>query len=98
MPLLKLQGDKIMEVEVNTTFIDPGIKARYRFTDYRDEVSIDSNLNMKKTGTYKISYTSNEYHKRVERVVRVVDTTPPQLVLEPIKKQDIRQRIGMMEI
>ena len=50
-PLLALNGAKTMDVEVNTSFQDPGARARFRFSDYSDEVKVEGNLNTKKLGT-----------------------------------------------
>lgn len=81
-PLLKVNGDKHMEVGVNETFQDPGAKARFRFSDYSDQVKIKSDLDMKKIGTYTITYTFEKYNKKVERKVTVVDQKKPKITLK----------------
>lgn len=81
IPQISLNGDKHMEVEVNSKYVEEGAKARFRFQDYSDKVKINSNLDMKKIGTYKIEYTFNEYDKVVTREVSVVDTTKPKIKL-----------------
>lgn len=81
-PLLALNGAKTMEMEVNTSFQDPGAWARFRFSDYSDEVKVEGNLNTKKLGTYTLTYTFDKYQKTVERKVNVIDTTPPKINLK----------------
>lgn len=81
-PLLKMNGSKHMEVGVNETFKDPGVTAKYRFSDYSDQVQVKSNLNKKKTGSYTITYTLVKYDKKVERKVVVVDRKPPKIILK----------------
>lgn len=82
VPLMKLQGDAMMEVEVNSTFEDPGVKARYRFSDFSDQIDVSGNLNMKKLGTYTITYHSKEFDKSVTRNVHVIDTKAPNITLQ----------------
>lgn len=81
VPLLKLHGPKMMEIEVNEPFADPGAKARFRFSDYSDQVKVKSDLNVKKLGDYTVTYTFGLYHKEVKRKVRVVDTKKPDITL-----------------
>ncbi|MGX8850189.1 immunoglobulin-like domain-containing protein [Amedibacillus sp. YH-ame10] len=82
VPLLKLEGKQQMEIEVNTAFVDPGVKARYHLTDYSDDIQVNSTLNTHKLGTYEITYESKGHQKKVTREVRVVDTTPPKFHLK----------------
>lgn len=82
VPMLKLQGDKVMEVAVNTTFKDPGIKAHYHFSNIGKQVVTTSNINMKKLGVYTITYTAAKLHRSIQRTVHVVDTTPPIISLK----------------
>lgn len=81
IPLIELHGDKQMEVEVNTSFEDPGASARFRFSDYSDSIVVNSNLDMSTLGTYTIQYTFEKYQKSVEREVIVKDTTAPVIQL-----------------
>lgn len=81
VPLIELNGDHHMEIEVNTQFDDPGAKARFRFSDYSDNVVVESNLNTTKLGEYTVRYTFAKYNKSVVRDVLVVDTTAPVIQL-----------------
>lgn len=81
VPLIELNGDHQIEVEVNTQFDDPGATARFRFSDYSDNVIVDTNLDTTKLGAYTIRYTFVAYQKSVERTIEVVDTTAPVIKL-----------------
>lgn len=81
-PMVSLNGPAVMEMEVHTKFQDPGATARFRFSDYSDEITVTSNLNPQKLGTYTLHYTFDKYQKQVQRTVRVVDTTPPKIQLK----------------
>lgn len=82
VPLLKVDGDKEMKVQVHESFRDPGVIASYRFHDYSDEVKRTSNLNTDKLGTYTIVYHLDSYDKKVSRTVHVVDTKAPTITLK----------------
>ena len=81
-PLLELKGDQTIEMEVNTIFKDPGATARFRFSDYSDEISVNSSLNTSKLGEYTIRYTLKKYDKEISRNVKVVDTSAPSIQLK----------------
>lgn len=82
VPLLKLNGDSPMNIEVKEAYQDPGVKAKFRFQDYRDEVSITSNVNVNELGSYQIIYRCDKYDKEITRKVEVVDSKPPELTLQ----------------
>lgn len=82
VPLLKLNGAKTMDIEVMEPFADPGAKARFRFSDFSDQVKVETDLNVKKLGEYTVTYTFDKYQKRVDRKVRVVDTKKPKITLK----------------
>lgn len=82
VPMLKVKGDKVMEVQVSETFQDPGFKARINFKDFSDQVHVKSNLDTKKLGTYTITYTADTYRKSVTRKVKVVDHKKPVISLQ----------------
>lgn len=81
IPLIKLNGSAKMQVEVNEQFIDPLASARFRFSDYSDQITIESNVDTTHCGEYTVRYTLNPYHKSITRQVRVVDTTAPVIQL-----------------
>lgn len=81
VPYFRLNGKKEITTEVNTTFIDPGIKACFRFHDFKNQVRRTSNLNMNKIGTYYINYTIPNTGKTRRRTIHVVDTKKPKIKL-----------------
>lgn len=81
VPLLELKGDRVMEAEIYTSFKDPGVKARYRLSDYSDKITVKDNVDLEKLGTYTITYSLNDYQKEVKRTVKVVDRTSPLIQL-----------------
>ncbi len=82
VPLLTLNGDAQMQVEVGTNFQDPGASARYRFTDYSDQIVSESNLDMTQLGEYQIRYTFTDYDKSITRKISVVDSVAPSIRLQ----------------
>lgn len=76
---VSLIGDMSLEVEVNSNFTDPGINMPDEFT-----CVTNSYVNMNKIGRYKIIYTiidqRGAIYKEMTRVVKVVDTTSPQII------------------
>ena len=81
VPLLELKGENVMEVEVHTNFQDPGVKARYRFSDYSEQITVEQDVNLEELGTYTITYSLDNYKKEVKRTVKVVDKISPNINL-----------------
>ena len=81
VPLLELKGENVMEVEVHTNFKDPGVKARYRFSDYSEQITVEQDVNLEELGTYTITYSLDNYKKEVKRTVKVVDKISPNINL-----------------
>ena len=79
-PVIKLSGDKEIEIEKDSEFKDPGIDSVYDDTDGKmniKDVKITGKVNTSKIGTYKIKYSavdSFENTNTEERVVKVVQT------------------------
>lgn len=82
VPLLEVKGDNPLQLEVNEPYQDPGVRASYRFQDYKDEVSVDNQVDIKKKGQYTITYRCDKYGKEVVRKVEVVDTKKPEIHLQ----------------
>ena len=81
-PLLKLNGDKQMVIDVHQEFEDPFVKARYHLKDISDEVEVLGQVDCEKIGTYQLVYRLKEHDKEVVREVKVVDRTAPKLMLK----------------
>lgn len=84
-PFLKfdLIGKKQYTIEVNSEYNDKGISAFIFNKDISKKVKVKSNLNNKKLGSYKITYTLRylKTEKKVSRLVRVIDTKSPVITL-----------------
>lgn len=82
-PSITLNGNDPMDVEVNTTFSDPGVSV----TDNYDPVvnaTATSNVNIAVLGTYTIQYEAMDASGNISslsRTVNVVDQTAPVLQL-----------------
>lgn len=81
-PLLKLNGDKQMVIDVHQEFEDPFVKACYHLKDISDEVEVLGQVDCEKIGTYQLVYRLKEHDKEVVREVKVVDRTAPKLMLK----------------
>ena len=72
LPGIELVGESVMEVELNSEYVDPGVGL---LGDFDLEVVIDSNVDTSTLGeytvTYTITYLTIEY--TVSRTVRVVE-------------------------
>lgn len=52
-----LNGDLIVEIEEDKTWIDPLFEAEYNNESIKDKVIVDNNVDFSKSGIYKIKYT-----------------------------------------
>ncbi len=86
-PRIKINNQN-MDLKVFNNYIEPGFKAYNLLFDFSDKVKINSNLNNKKIGTYKIEYSYKflflEF-KRV-RIVNVVDREKPIIKIDNKEK------------
>jgi len=75
-----INGDVTMQVEVLTEFIDPGITIPDEYTLY-----IDGEVNTIQVGENILKYTILDEQgvvaKEITRIVNVVDTTPPEIII-----------------
>lgn len=89
-PLLVLNGEAIMEVEINSVYNDQGVSAKDKDgKDITDTViktvtgsgnAVDtSKLNSSYTINYSV--TTNDITSTVSRTIKIVDTTAPELTL-----------------
>lgn len=83
---MELIDEAIMTVEINSSFVDPGIYARDKAGSPNGYVVIGE-VEISTLGSYLLTY--RQYHDpddkdlyiEITRVVRVVDTTPPVIEL-----------------
>ena len=92
VPHIILKGDSTMEVTMKDGYKEPGATARFSFRDISSHIEIDSRVNDKKVGTYKVIYTVNYLGKTdtAERTVNVVDREPPEIAFADGKELTIR--------
>lgn len=86
---LKLIGEETVHVEYGDTYTDEGADAEWSasilpFLNEKVEVTAEGNVDLKKTGTYTITYKADykNEHQEITRTVIVEDTVPPQIVLK----------------
>ncbi len=99
--VFKLKGDKEIKLEVYSEYQELGIIATINDKDISDTVTVDTNLDINKLGTYEITYTLNYKEKvlSLTRKIEVVDTTAPTLTLKgdseiTLKKGSSYQELG----
>ena len=82
-PVITIIGDTPMTIEVGSTFTDPGATAT---DNYDGNVTVTSagTVDANTVGTYTLTYTATDSSNNTlsdTRTVNVVDTTPPNLLL-----------------
>lgn len=89
-PKFYLVGDTDITLEVGEKYKEPGFVAVFNNTDYRNNVSVISNVNTSKVGNYTVSYTLYMKYiklgKTIQRKVHIVDTTPPVITINGDKE------------
>lgn len=75
---IKLNGSKVVEIEVNTKYKDKGYKSSC------GNVKTIGKVNSKKIGTYNITYKAKYlfFEKSVSRKVKVIDSSKPTIKLK----------------
>ena len=85
-PKFYLLGAEEITLAVGSEYEEPGFVATFNNTDYRNNVSVISNLNNQKIGDYVISYTMYMKYlklgKTVQRKIKVVDLVKPELKVD----------------
>ena len=77
---LKLIGPSDLTLEVNSEYNDLGSKAKLLGLDLTKKVKIEGSVDTGKIGKYRISY--KVFNKKIERVVKIVDTENPTIKLK----------------
>ncbi|WP_407270037.1 immunoglobulin-like domain-containing protein [Radiobacillus sp. PE A8.2] len=85
-PVITLNGDSTLNVEVGSDYEEPGAKITDNSgEDLSEELHIDASaVNTDKVGSYKVHYSvedSSGNEGKAERTVKVVDTTKPVITL-----------------
>ena len=84
-PILTLNGNQIVQLEVNEPYKELGITATYHQKDVSKDVAIIGEVNVEKVGTYQVFYQYT-YHKdkvkELQRTVKVEDHVAPRIELK----------------
>lgn len=80
---LKLNGDSVIEIDVNTNYEDSGYILYHFGKEANDQVLISNNVDITKVGEYQVGYTFKRlfFNKTVVRTVIVKDTEAPTISL-----------------
>ncbi len=83
-PVLRMNGDNEMDLEVFSEYVEEGATARTMFQNLDSKVTISGDVDTSKVGTYKITYTVSGITSsaRLMRFVNVVDRTAPEIHLK----------------
>ena len=84
-PVITLQGNNPMVLEVGTTYVDPGATAFDEPDgDLSSSIIISGSVNTSTVGTYIVEYSVTDSEGNtttVHRAIEVIDTTPPVITL-----------------
>jgi peptidoglycan/xylan/chitin deacetylase (PgdA/CDA1 family) len=88
---IQLRGEAEMHAECGSDFVDPGAEAEFggeRFLPrlFHPEVKVQGEVDTRQPGDYTLLYSSEFlwYSDSCSRVVRVSDTTPPEITLQQL--------------
>ena len=78
---LKIEGERVVKLEYNEEYKEPGYKAFLYGEDLTKIVKVESDLDINKLGKYTIKYSVSKKGmvKERERIVEVVDTKSPNI-------------------
>lgn len=81
-PIMILNGNKIVEVEVNTKYKELGVQVITPFKN-KEKIKITNNIDINKVGKYEVKYKYN--NKTLKRIVKVKDTEKPIIELNGLE-------------
>ena len=91
-PVIKLKGDKTITLDVGEEFKDPGVSSVRDAVDGKlnnDIVTVRSNVDTKKIGTYEVTYTAYDSLNNKSTVTRTVEVVK---TLKSIVKKDLGEK------
>lgn len=96
---LKIEGERVVKLEYNEEYKEPGYKAFLYGEDLTKIVKVESDLDINKLGKYTIKYSvsKNGMVKERERIVEVVDTKSPNIKLKGETKRVICPNVEYQE-
>lgn len=83
-PQINLKGKKTITIDYNSNYKDTGFKATFQGKDISKYVKVSGQVNPKKLGKYKITYTVtyNTFKRKTTRTVYVKDLESPILNID----------------
>ena len=85
-PIIKLDGDQIMEISINKEYIEPGYKAIDEYDgDITEKVEVNGKVDTTNYGEYIIKYKvkdNNNNQTEINRIVKVIDEEKPKIIWE----------------
>ena len=85
-PIIKLDGDQIMEISINKEYIEPGYKAIDEYDgDITEKVEVIGKVDTTSYGEYIIKYKvkdNNNNQTEINRIVKVIDEEKPKIICE----------------
>ena len=85
-PIIKLDGDQIMEISINKEYIEPGYKAIDEYDgDITEKVEVSGKVDTTNYGEYIIKYKvkdNNNNQIEINRIVKVIDEEKPKIICE----------------
>ena len=101
-PKLSLNGDAIVNTELNSNYSDAGATAKYGSKDISNTIETDfgDNFSTNKLGSYTITYIVKKNNKTVTatRTVNVVDSTAPEIKLNGNSEINIAKDSNYQEL
>ena len=90
-PKLTLMGDQEYSLEYGNKYEEPGYKASYFGKDLTKSVYVTGSIDETKLGNYELKYNirKNKIVISRKRIVKVVDTKRPEIVLKGDEEQSI---------
>ena len=84
IPYIKLKGDKELNIVYNTEYKEPGYKATKTFHNITKKIKITNNINSKKVGQYKVTYSYPYLWFKIKktRIINIVDDVKPEIKLK----------------
>lgn len=83
-PILQLNGEKNIQIEIGEEYRELGAKATYHGKDLMNQIQIENQINSGKIGEYDVIYKIS-YHNTTEEIVRkvkIMDRTKPEIHLK----------------
>ncbi len=84
LPIFELKGEKEIYLNINSSYTDAGVLAKFQGKNIADEVEIQNNVDVTKPGRYEIVYKLKKglTNKSLTRKVIVQDLEKPTIELE----------------